>query len=64
MSKPEFTEISCTPSDGLYKDGHPECEKCYYRVRQLCQLFTIDMDRAETADVLEEETIRDRERNV
>ena len=31
----------CEFTDGLYQNGHPECEMCFFKIRAACRVFSI-----------------------
>ena len=40
----------CEPKDGLYREGHEECEKCHISCRRLCQYYSMKNDFKEPDD--------------
>ena len=52
------SKIVCKPTDGLYKNGHPECENCFWKVRNICQIYSNVINDKPSEEILFEELKR------
>jgi hypothetical protein len=47
-----FGSITCQPSDGLHKSGHPECEECDPQVKAVCRVFATELGAQDVVDIV------------